>query len=179
MTALEQAVAGPVLTDRIELELTGMTCAACAARIEKKLNRLDGVSASVNYATEKAAVSFDEAIDPAELIAQVEAAGYQARLPRPAGVAGNAEPDPVDPTAALRTRLLVSTALTIPVVAMAGSLAAKKRIAESSGTFPVDGPLFTALLVGVLVVVVALTYFPALALGPVVEQLQMAAGTSI
>ena len=82
MTAVEQAVAGPVLTDRIELELTGMTCAACAARIEKKLNRLEGVSASVNYATEKAVVSFDgQHVVPSDLVATVESIGYGARVP--------------------------------------------------------------------------------------------------
>ena len=64
----------------------------------------------------------------------------------------------------------------VPILAMAGSLAAKKKLAESAGTFPVDGPLFTFLLAGVIVVVGALTYFPVLSLGPVVEHLLMAAG---
>jgi len=64
----------------------------------------------------------------------------------------------------------------VPILGMAGSLAAKKKLAESAGTFPVDGPLFTLLLAGVLVVVGALTFFPVLSLGPVVEQLLMAAG---
>jgi potassium-transporting ATPase potassium-binding subunit len=64
----------------------------------------------------------------------------------------------------------------VPILAMAGSLAAKKRLAESAGTFPVDGPLFTLLLAGVIVVVGALTFFPVLSLGPVVEHLLMAAG---
>ncbi len=108
--------------NRIELDIEGMTCSSCANRIERRLNKVEGVTATVNYATEKAVVSFDEDVDPAELIDQVEAAGYKARLPRPAGPGGangEAESDPVDPTAALRTRLLVSTALTIPVVAMA------------------------------------------------------------
>jgi Cu+-exporting ATPase len=105
--------------NRIELDIEGMTCSSCANRIERRLNKVEGVTATVNYATEKAVVSFDEDVDPAELVSQVEAAGYKARLPRPAGTATDAEPDPVDPTAALRTRLLVSTALTIPVVAMA------------------------------------------------------------
>jgi len=105
--------------NRIELDIEGMTCSSCANRIERRLNKVEGVTATVNYATEKAVVSFDEDVDPAELVSQVEAAGYKARLPRPAGTTGELEPDPVDPTAALRTRLLVSTALTIPVVAMA------------------------------------------------------------
>ena len=64
----------------------------------------------------------------------------------------------------------------VPILAMAGSLAAKKKLAESVGTFPVDGPLFTFLLAGVIVIVGALTFFPVLSLGPVVEQLLMAAG---
>ena len=64
----------------------------------------------------------------------------------------------------------------IPVMGIAGSLAAKKRVAESAGTFPVDGPLFTLLLVGVIVIVGALTYFPLLALGPLVEHFLMQAG---
>ena len=61
-----------------------MTCASCAARIEKKLNRLDGVTAAVNYATEKATVSFPETVRPDELIAVVEQTGYTAPVPRPA-----------------------------------------------------------------------------------------------
>ncbi len=64
----------------------------------------------------------------------------------------------------------------VPILGMAGSLAAKKRLAESAGTFPVDGPLFTFLLAGVIVVASALTFFPVLSLGPIVEQLLMAAG---
>ena len=67
----------------IELEIDGMTCAACAMRIEKRLNKLDGVEATVNYATEKARVLTDGAIDADELIAAVEATGYHASLPRP------------------------------------------------------------------------------------------------
>jgi K+-transporting ATPase ATPase A chain len=64
----------------------------------------------------------------------------------------------------------------IPVMAIAGSLAAKKRGAQSAGTFPTDGGLFVGLLVGVVLIVGALTFFPALALGPIVEQLLMNAG---
>jgi Cu+-exporting ATPase len=75
--------------DRVELEITGMTCASCAARIEKKLNRIEGVTATVNYATEKAAVAYPlEVLSPADLIAVVEATGYGASLPpAPAPVA--------------------------------------------------------------------------------------------
>ena len=70
-------------TARVELEIGGMTCASCANRIEKKLNRLDGVSASVNYATEKAVVTAPTGFDPAVLIAEVEKTGYTAALPSP------------------------------------------------------------------------------------------------
>ena len=65
----------------IELEITGMTCASCANRIERKLNKLDGVTASVNYATEKARVSYPESVTTDDLLSTVEAAGYAARLP--------------------------------------------------------------------------------------------------
>ncbi len=71
-------------TSSVELAIGGMTCASCAARIEKKLNRLDGVTAAVNYATEKATVSFPETVRPDELIAVVEQTGYTASVPRPA-----------------------------------------------------------------------------------------------
>lgn len=70
-------------TDQIELAIGGMTCASCAARIEKKLNRMDGVTATVNYATEKAKVSFASGVTVEELVHQVEAAGYTAEPPRP------------------------------------------------------------------------------------------------
>src|SRR3546814_84250 len=66
----------------IELEIGGMTCASCAMRVEKKLNKLDGVTATVNYATEKARVSVPDGIDAAALIAEVEKTGYTAALPR-------------------------------------------------------------------------------------------------
>ena len=68
-------------TQRLELPIEGMTCAACAVRIEKRLNKLDGVDATVNYATERATVSFAPAVAPSELVAAVEAAGYRARCP--------------------------------------------------------------------------------------------------
>ena len=66
---------------QVELSVGGMTCASCAMRIEKKLNRLDGVTATVNYATEKAKVDFPSDVDPAELVSAVESAGYTAALP--------------------------------------------------------------------------------------------------
>ncbi|HKG62792.1 MAG TPA: heavy metal translocating P-type ATPase [Solirubrobacteraceae bacterium] len=100
----------------LELPITGMTCASCANRIERNLNKLDGVSASVNYATERATVDYDAAaVEPAQLIAAVEAAGYAARLPE----APDAEAEPRDETAELRRRLLISLALMLPVLAMA------------------------------------------------------------
>ncbi|MFD4889785.1 heavy metal translocating P-type ATPase, partial [Kitasatospora sp. NPDC058397] len=107
----------------VELSIGGMTCASCAARIEKKLNRMDGVSASVNYATEKAKVAFPAGVDVADLIATVEATGYSAALPKPpaaegpTGQAGQAEP--VDELAPLRQRLVTAVALAVPVIAMA------------------------------------------------------------
>jgi Cu+-exporting ATPase len=70
-------------TTDVELVIGGMTCASCAARIEKKLNRLDGVTASVNYATEKATVQVGNGVTTADLIATVEKTGYTAALPRP------------------------------------------------------------------------------------------------
>ena len=106
-------------TQQTELLIGGMTCASCAARIEKKLNKIDGVTASVNYATEKASVAFPDAVDVAQLLATVEATGYTASLPQPAALErGETEaPGPEDPeTAALRRRLLVSLVLTVPVV---------------------------------------------------------------
>jgi Cu+-exporting ATPase len=102
----------------VELLIGGMTCASCAARIEKKLNRLDGVTATVNYATEKAKVSYGDGVTAEDLIATVEKTGYSARLPeppRPDEPATEAD----DPATSLRRRLLISTALAVPVVALA------------------------------------------------------------
>ncbi len=115
------------LKDTIELEIGGMTCASCAARIERRLNKLEGVTASVNYATEQARVQFSGDVTPDKLVAEVEAAGYTARLPRPAageaapgpGQAGPGEGAEADPTASLRQRLVMSAVLAAPVVAMA------------------------------------------------------------
>ncbi|WP_300010452.1 heavy metal translocating P-type ATPase [Pseudonocardia sp.] len=98
-------------TTEVELVIGGMTCASCANRVERKLNKLDGVRASVNYATEKARVSAPTGVDTATLVAQVEAAGYTAALPA----------DPVedgDPTRALRERLVTSIVLSVPVIAL-------------------------------------------------------------
>lgn len=93
-----------------------MTCASCAGRIERKLNNLDGVTATVNFATEKATVDVAGEVTPEQLIEAVETAGYTAQLPNADPAESHVE---VDPTAALRTRLMVSAALTVPVVAMA------------------------------------------------------------
>ncbi|MFC9874440.1 heavy metal translocating P-type ATPase [Nocardia salmonicida] len=113
-------VTHPPGTGQVELVIGGMTCASCANRIEKKLNKLDGVTATVNYATEKARVDFTGDVSPEELIATVEQAGYTAALPAPKKPEADATPvaEP-DPTASLRTRLIVSALLTVPVIAMA------------------------------------------------------------
>jgi P-type Cu+ transporter len=107
----------------IQLEIGGMTCASCAARIEKRLNRLDGVAATVNYATEKATVDAPAGVTTDELIAQVESAGYTARLPQAPGAAGASDTDeaaaPADPTEPLQNRLVASAVLAVPVVALA------------------------------------------------------------
>ncbi|MCB1002363.1 MAG: cadmium-translocating P-type ATPase [Acidimicrobiales bacterium] len=122
MTALDQLRDGSLPTGHVELEVTGMTCAACAARIEKKLNRLDGVTATVNYATEKAVVSFDAGAYVADdLIATVQSIGYDAHVPVPADTAtatspvgdGAAERALTDP---LAQRLLVAALLGGPVL---------------------------------------------------------------
>lgn len=104
-------------TDTIELSIGGMTCASCANRIERKLNKIDGVTATVNYATEKARVEYGDGVTPEDLVATVHDAGYQAHVPA-AEVAEDSGPA-ADPTAALRQRLLVSLILTVPVIAMA------------------------------------------------------------
>jgi Cu+-exporting ATPase len=105
-----------VATQQIELPITGMTCASCANRIERKLNKLEGVSASVNYATEKATVEYEgTAVAPEQLIAAIDETGYGATLPSSEPAAA----EEVDETALLRQRLLVSLALMLPVLAMA------------------------------------------------------------
>jgi len=102
----------------IELTIGGMTCASCAARVEKKLNKLAGVVATVNYATEKAAVAFAESVTTQDLVATVEATGYTATLPPTPGPDDGAVADPRDHdgTSRLRQRLLISLVLTVPVV---------------------------------------------------------------
>ncbi|MFD8021594.1 heavy metal translocating P-type ATPase [Streptomyces lavendulae] len=108
---------------QVELAIGGMTCASCAARIEKKLNRMDGVEATVNYATEKARVTFDADVSVADLIATVEATGYTAKEPTPARAQGPSgageEPEEADELRPLRQRLTTAVALAVPVIAMA------------------------------------------------------------
>jgi Cu+-exporting ATPase len=101
---------------RLELPIGGMTCASCAVRVERKLNKLEGVAATVNYATERATLEFDpETTAPEELVAAVESAGYSASLPGDAV----ATAEPVDPAVALKRRLLLSAVLALPVLALA------------------------------------------------------------
>ncbi|WP_182885239.1 heavy metal translocating P-type ATPase [Microbispora sp. H10885] len=111
------SITGDRPTGAVELSIGGMTCASCANRIERKLNKMDGVTATVNYATEKAKVTFPEDLDPQALVAEVEKAGYTAKLPEPLRPE-QAPPEP-DELAALRTRLLVSVVLAVPVIALA------------------------------------------------------------
>lgn len=106
----------------VELAIGGMTCASCAARIEKKLNRMDGVAATVNYATEKAKITFADGVAVADLIATVEATGYTAQEPpapdeEKAGEA--ASQASAGSLAPLRQRLITAVVLAVPVVAMA------------------------------------------------------------
>jgi Cu+-exporting ATPase len=99
----------------LNFDIGGMTCASCATRIERKLNRIEGVSATVNYATEKARVQ-STGVDTASLIAAVAAAGYTAALPVPIAIEVDAAP-PVDTeTSQLRRRLIISASLALPVV---------------------------------------------------------------
>jgi Cu+-exporting ATPase len=120
MTSTTQPT-GPAEAQRAELAIGGMSCASCAARIERKLNKLDGVRAAVNFATGKARVDYPAGISAADLIEVVEEAGYSAELsaPRPttAGRAAGAGQD--DQTRSLRRRLVVCAVLAAPVVLLA------------------------------------------------------------
>ncbi|WP_204116927.1 heavy metal translocating P-type ATPase [Streptomyces sp. CS147] len=116
-------------TTAVELAIGGMTCASCAARIEKKLNRMDGVEATVNYATEKAKVTYAGAdVSVEDLIATVEATGYTARPPAPPAEAAAPPPGSGDTEqgaaeddglTTLRQRLITAVLLAVPVIAMA------------------------------------------------------------
>ena len=120
MSTLAPPIGGP----DIELEIGGMTCASCANRIEKKLNKLEGVAATVNYATEKAKVTVPAGYDPGLLVAEVEKTGYTAALPKPKDTTANTseteagEEEDTELTS-LRHRLVGAIVLTVPVIAMA------------------------------------------------------------
>jgi P-type Cu+ transporter len=110
---------GVAVKDRLELPIGGMTCASCAGRVEKSLNRLEGVAATVNFATERATVEFDPAqVAPEQLLGAVESVGYSAALPAPGGGEGAHEREP-DPTEDLRRRLVFAAALSLPVLLLA------------------------------------------------------------
>ncbi|WP_406476448.1 heavy metal translocating P-type ATPase [Streptomyces platensis] len=128
-------MSGSTAQARVELAIGGMTCASCAARVEKKLNRMDGVVATVNYATEKAQVSYGGGVSVGDLIATVERTGYTARPPapppEPTGPTGAADPtdaaqddgadlytDPRADLRPLRQRLTVSAVLAVPVIVL-------------------------------------------------------------
>ncbi|HKQ16894.1 MAG TPA: cation-translocating P-type ATPase, partial [Solirubrobacterales bacterium] len=108
--------------EKLELDVKGMTCASCANRVERKLNEIDGVEATVNFATERAAVSFAPgAVDTGELLGAVESAGYEATLPAAAWTpeAAPAEDEKDAELRDLRTRLLVAIALSVPIALIA------------------------------------------------------------
>ncbi|WP_329161836.1 heavy metal translocating P-type ATPase [Streptomyces sp. NBC_01717] len=117
------AATGTGTTAEVELSIGGMTCASCAARIEKKLNRMDGVTATVNYATERAKVSYrGEGLSVQDLITTVEKTGYTARQPAPPVRTEGSTPaaeDKADALRPLRQRLLTAVVLAVPVIAMA------------------------------------------------------------
>ncbi|RZB14683.1 copper-translocating P-type ATPase [Streptomyces sp. F001] len=129
MTSTAEIPAQPAISapapdvSQVELLIGGMTCASCAARVEKKLNRLDGVTATVNYATEKARISYPAGTEVADLIATVVQTGYTAEEPPPPQPVREQETPPAsdaDPEAAtLRHRLIVSVLLALPVVLLA------------------------------------------------------------
>jgi P-type Cu+ transporter len=120
-TATPEAVADALA--QIELRIGGMTCASCANRVERKLNKLDGVTATVNYATEKARVSFPDALTPEDLVHTVEQTGYTATLPptkeESAAAETTAETDQDRDLRSLRQRFYISAALAVPVIALA------------------------------------------------------------
>ncbi|MEU3227581.1 HAD-IC family P-type ATPase, partial [Streptomyces sp. NPDC006976] len=125
MSAQTAATPAAGAAAEVELAIGGMTCASCAARIEKKLNRMDGVTATVNYATEKAHVSYDEDADVSvqDLVATVEKTGYTAHEPAPpartADVSSAAPAEEADELRPLRQRLITAVLLAVPVIAMA------------------------------------------------------------
>ena len=114
-TLVGMATAVQTDSERLVLDLEGMTCASCAARIERTLNALDGVEATVNFATEQATVHCDPAVTVDDLVGAVEAAGYEAHPTHPGGMHEHHE----EPAAALQRRLLVAVLLTVPVALLA------------------------------------------------------------
>ncbi|GAA3782822.1 heavy metal translocating P-type ATPase [Streptomyces chiangmaiensis] len=126
-TATQRTPSGttPAPTHEVELSIGGMTCASCAARIEKKLNRMDGVTATVNFATEKAKVAYSDGVEVSDLITTVVKTGYTAEEPLPpAPPTGDTLQNEATAAAdrellSLRQRLLVSVTLSVPVVLMA------------------------------------------------------------
>ncbi|ANP74751.1 carbonate dehydratase (plasmid) [Cryobacterium arcticum] len=111
----------PMSGVQIDLIVGGMTCTSCAARIEKKLNRMTGVEATVNYATEKASVFIPDGTTVEDAIATIEATGYTAALPRPVKAVGADSEPPTEAerdVESLRQRLVLSAVLAAPVVAM-------------------------------------------------------------
>ncbi|NUR65956.1 MAG: cation-translocating P-type ATPase, partial [Streptomyces sp.] len=118
MTTTATGAPSEAASSEVELAIGGMTCASCAARIEKKLNRMDGVTATVNYATEKAKVSYAGDVSVQDLIATVEKTGYTAQEPSPPEEPGADEPVD-DELRTLRQRLTTAALLALPVVAMA------------------------------------------------------------
>ncbi len=123
MSTTYDAAPQPDAGGEVDLLISGMTCASCANRIERKLNKLDGVVATVNYATEKAKVSYDAGVDPATLVAAVEQAGYSASLPKIARLDTPRTEDQADDAelalTALRNRVIIAATLSAPVIAMA------------------------------------------------------------
>ena len=118
MTATEPAPA------RVDLPITGMTCASCAAKIEKRLNAIEGVAATVNYATDKATVSYDpDTVSPGELCDAVASLGYEAHVAPPPEAHHEADHhgaghDHTEPVEQARQRLVITAALAIPVIAL-------------------------------------------------------------
>jgi Cu+-exporting ATPase len=105
-------------TEHLELPIEGMTCASCANRVERTLNELEGVTATVNYATERASVSYDAGeIEPERLVAVIASAGYEAALPVDEPAAEEEVPE-ADPDAPLRRRLIISALLSAPVLVL-------------------------------------------------------------
>jgi len=114
---MQSTILDPGTATEVRLDLEGMTCASCAARIERRLNELDGVEATVNFATEQAAVRCDPSVAVAELVEAVEDAGYGAQVAPAAHE--HAAHDHGEPLAALTARLALAVALSVPVALIA------------------------------------------------------------